>query len=361
MDIKRIAMALVIMLGMNAQVNAQVKDVHSKAYEAEKVNGDWLAWLGARTISSNGTTVYYTGGVEIEKYFVPDGQPLEQEDGCKQAMQQATRYLANVIRSNKGLWEGLEAYKDRAYKIKMLDVTIAELLVRAGKKVDPKDNPIPQKEIANLKERCSNVSQDLKDAIEAHKKQDAQKAADKAAYEAAQKREVEKKQAAEAAQQAAKAAASTRKKTPADTKEEQQIKSKNYLLDNLEDQYKPERMTDRARVILCVRGAVSEVLGANRHEKTVTTSAKWMPVQLTTPQLKKYGKAEKMTCKSFYTKDGKTYVVHQSSDGRWKFPQQKFPSHSKTRQNKEGASQRSVLFNFIRKHRFHYLESESLL
>lgn len=237
-------MALVIMLGMNAQVNAQVKDVHSKAYEAEKVNGDWLAWLGARTISSNGTTVYYTGGVEIEKYFVPDGQPLEQEDGCKQAMQQATRYLANVIRSNKGLWEGLEAYKDRAYKIKMLDVTIAELLVRAGKKVDPKDNPIPQKEIANLKERCSNVSQDLKDAIEAHKKQDAQKAADKAAYEAAQKREVEKKQAAEAAQQVAKAAASTRKKTPADTKEEQQIKSKNYLLDNLEDQYKPERMTD---------------------------------------------------------------------------------------------------------------------
>ena len=257
-------MALVIMLGMNAQVNAQVKDVHSKAYEAEKVNGDWLAWLGARTISSNGTTVYYTGGVEIEKYFVPDGQPLEQEDGCKQAMQQATRYLANVIRSNKGLWEGLEAYKDRAYKIKMLDVTIAELLVRAGKKVDPKE--------------------------------DAQKAADKAAYEAAQKREVEKKQAAEAAQQAAKAAASTRKKTPADTKEEQQIKSKNYLLDNLEDQYKPERMTDRARVILCVRGAVSEVLGANRHEKTVTTSAKWMPVQLTTPQLKKYGKADAALC-----------------------------------------------------------------
>lgn len=317
MDIKRIAMALVIMLGMNAQVNAQVKDVHSKAYEAEKVNGDWLAWLGARTISSNGTTVYYTGGVEIEKYFVPDGQPLEQEDGCKQAMQQATRYLANVIRSNKGLWEGLEAYKDRAYKIKMLDVTIAELLVRAGKKVDPKDNPIPQKEIANLKERCSNVSQDLKDAIEAHKKQDAQKAADKAAYEAAQKREVEKKQAAEAAQQVAKAAASTRKKTPADTKEEQQIKSKNYLLDNLEDQYKPERMTDRARVILCVRGAVSEVLGANRHEKTVTTSAKWIPVQLTTPQLKKYGKAEKMTCKSFYTKDGKTYVVQSTVYRTW--------------------------------------------
>ena len=67
MNMKKIAMALVIMLGMNAQVNAQVKDVHSKAYEAEKVNGDWLAWLTARTISSNGTTVYYTGGLEIEK------------------------------------------------------------------------------------------------------------------------------------------------------------------------------------------------------------------------------------------------------------------------------------------------------
>ena len=317
MKIKRIAMALVIMLGMNAQVNAQVKDEHSKAYEAEKVNGDWLAWLTARTISSNGTTVYYTGGVEIEKYFVPDGQPLEQEDGCKRAMQEAVRYLANVIRSNRGLWEGLEEYKDRAYKVKVLDVTIPELLARAAKKIDPKDNPIPQKDINNFKQRVIDDSKTLKEAIAAHKQLDAQKAAEKAAYEAAQKKEVEKKQAAEAAQQAAKAAASTRKKTPADTKEEQQIKSKNYLLDNMDDQYKPERMTDRARVIMCVRGAVSEVLGANRHEKTVTTSAKWLPVQLTTPQLKKYGKAEKMTCKSFYTKDGKTYVVQSTVFRTW--------------------------------------------